>query len=312
VDAIAWFDALFLSTVAVKTEEPNSNVKPRRNDVRSLAIDALLQLFEPLTDFVIDAGLSTSDLYSIVRHAAVKRVAAQQLEVSRRINISGIAATTGISRSEISRILKTSSKKNERSMDSRQQSTNRILAAWHEEPKFTNPNGDPADLKIYGRGPTFDLLVKRHGRGIPTRAVLDELVRAHAVDLLPSQKIRAKTALAVHSGISPQMIKTFGDRAAELLDTLVSNMRSPDKPRFVANISGSTAVANGLPLFRREISSKGAGFLADMKEGLTQPTLKSRSRRSSKVSVTVFYHESDPRKIMRSLNSKRRNLRRHP
>jgi hypothetical protein len=296
----------------VKTEEPNSNAKSSRNDVRGLAISALLQLLEPLTDFVIDAGLSTSDLYSIVRQAAVRRVAAQQLEVSRRINISGIAATTGISRSEISRILKTAGKKDEKSMDSRQQSTNRILAAWHEEPKFTTPNGEPADLKIYGRGPTFDLLVKRHGRGIPTRAVLDELVRAHAVDLLPSQKIRARASLAVHSGISPQMIKAFGDRAAELIDTLVSNMRSPDKPRFIANISGSTATPSGLPLFRREISSKGAGFLADVKEGLNQPALKSRSRRSSKVSVTIFYHESDPEKIIRSLNSRRRNLRRQP
>jgi hypothetical protein len=237
----------------VKTEEPDNNSKSIRSDVRGLAISALLQLFEPLTDFVIDAGLSTSDLYSIVRQAAVRRVAAQQLEVSRRINISGIAATTGISRSEISRILKTTGKKDEKSPDSRQQSTNRILAAWHEEPRFTTPNGEPADLKIYGRGPTFDLLVKRHGRGIPTRAVLDELVRAHAVDLLPSQKIRARTSLAVHGGISPQMIKAFGDRAAELIDTLVSNMRSPHKPRFIANISGSTATPSGLPLFRREI-----------------------------------------------------------
>jgi hypothetical protein len=310
LSAIAPIDALF-ELFAVKTEEPGSNVKSSRNDVRGLAISALLQLFEPLTDFVIDAGLSTSDLYSIVRQAAVRRVAAQQIEVSRRINISGIAATTGISRSEISRILKIS-KKDEKLVDSRQQSTNRILAAWHEEPRFTTPNGEPADLKIYGRGPTFDLLVKRHGLGIPTRAVLDELVRAHAVDLLPSQKIRAKASLAVHSGISPQMIKAFGDRAAELIDTLVSNMRSPDKPRFIANISGSTATPNGLPLFRREISSKGAGFLADVKEGLNQPSLRSRSSRSSKVSVTVFYHESESEKIIRSTNLKRRNLRRQP
>ncbi len=296
----------------MKSEEPNNSAKLGRNDVRRLAISALLQLFEPLTDFVIDAGLSASDLNAIVRYAVVRRVAAQQLEVSRRVNISGIAATTGIPRAEISRILKATGKKDAKSMDARQQSTNRILAAWHEEPKFTTANGEPADLKIYGRGPTFDSLVKRHGRGIPTRAVLDELVRAKAVDLLPSQKIRAKTSLAIHTGISPQMIKAFGDRAAELIDTLVSNMRSPDKPRFVASISGSTSSLSGLPLFRREISSKGAGFLADIKEGLTQPASKNRSSRSNKVSVTVFYHESERVKVTGSLHSRRRNLRREP
>lgn len=294
----------------MKTEEPSNNAKLSRNDVRALARSALLHIFEPLTDFVIDAGLSTSDLYLILRHAAVRRVASRQLEVSRRINISGIAATTGIPRSEISRILKSTDKKNERLIDSRQQSTNRILAAWHEEPKFTTPNGEPSDLKIYGRGPTFELLVKRYGRGIPTRAVLDELVRAHAVDLLPSQKIRARTPLAIHSGISPHMIRTFGDRAAELIDTLVSNMRFPDKPRFVANISGSTVTSGGLPLFRREISNKGAGFLADVREGLNQSGSRSRRSRSNKVSVTVFYHEADPTEISGTPTSKRRNLRR--
>ncbi|MGD0493654.1 MAG: DUF6502 family protein [Steroidobacteraceae bacterium] len=301
-----------MSAILVKTEESNNNGKLSRNDVRVLARSALLQLFEPLTDFVIDAGLSTSDLYLILRHAAVRRIASRQLEVSRRINISGIAATTGIPRAEISRILKFTDKKSDKATGSHQQSTNRILAAWHEEPKFTTPNGEPADLKIYGRGPTFDLLVKRHGRGIPTRAVLDELVRAHAVDLLPSQRIRARTPLAIHSGISPHMIKTFGDRAAELIDTLVSNMRSPDKLRFVASISGSTVSSSELPLFRREISNKGSGFLADVKEGLNQSGSRSRRGHSNKVSVTIFYHESDSTKTSGTSTLRRRNLRRQP
>ncbi len=281
--------------------------------MRGLATSALLRLFEPLTDFAIDAGLSTSDLCLILRQAAVRRVAAHQLKASRRINISGIAATTGIPRSEISRMLKVAGAKSDKSIDTRQQSTNRILAAWHEEPKFTTPNGEPADLKIYGRGPTFDRLVKRHGRGIPTRAILDELIRAHAVDLLPCQKIRARTSLAVPSGITPQMIRTLGDRATELIDTLVSNMRSPQNPHFVASISGATTASGALPLFRRELSSKGAGFLADIKEGLDQNiSKKNRSRKSHRVSVTVFYHESDTTRILTSKTFRRRNLRRRP
>jgi DNA-binding phage protein len=296
----------------VKEEVSSKKAKLSRTNVRGLARGALLQLFEPLSEFAIDVGLSTSDLYSIIRQAAVRRVAAHQLEVSRRVNISGIAATTGIPRSEISRILKTAANKNVKSLDAPQQSTNRILAAWHEEPKFTTPNGEPADLKIYGRGPTFDLLVKRHGRGIPTRAILDELVRAHAVELLSSQRVRARTPLAVPSGISPQMIRAFGERATELIDTLVSNMKSPDNPKFVASISGSTAASRGLPLFRRELSSKGAGFLTDVKESLSQRISKNRSSGSNKVSVTVFYHESDLTKMSKSPNSRRRNLRRRP
>jgi hypothetical protein len=279
-----------------------------RNDVRAVARRALLQLFEPLTGFVIDAGLSTSELNSILRHAAVRSVASRQMQVSGRMNISGIAATTGIPRSEISRILKNSGRENGKLKDRRQQSTNRILAAWHNEPKFTDPNGQPADLKLYGRGATFESLVKAHGRGIPTRAMLDELIRTHAVDVLPSQRIRARTSLSVNRGISHQMIKAFGDRATELLSTMLTNMRDPESARFVASVSGSTLKANALPLLRRELSTKSAEFLADIQESLVQESTKNRS---NEVSVTVYYHEA-ARKTGRKMapSSKRRNFRR--
>jgi len=287
------------------------SVTPGRNDVRAVARRALLQLLEPLSEFVIDTGLSTNELNSILRHAAVRSMAARQLEVSDRVNISGIAATTGIPRSEISRILKNSDKKNEKLNDRRQQSTNRILAAWHEQPKFTDANGQPADLKLYGRGVSFESLVKAYGRGIPTRAVLDELVRTHAVDVLPSQKIRAKTSLSVHRGISHQMIKAFGDRAAELLSTMLTNMRDPGSARFVGSVSGFTLKANALPLFKKELSTKGAEFLAEIQESLAHEPVE-RSRRSNPVSVTVYYHEAVRRRASRKPpSSKRRNFRRN-
>ena len=88
------------------SDEFEGALRSKRIDVRLVAKKALLQLFEPLAGFVIDAGLSTNELHRIMRQAAVRSVAARQLEDSHRINISGIAATTGIPRAEISRILK--------------------------------------------------------------------------------------------------------------------------------------------------------------------------------------------------------------
>jgi hypothetical protein len=280
-------------------------------DSRVVARRALLQLFEPLTGFVMDAGLSTKELHSILRHAAVRSVAARQREVSHRINISGIAATTGIPRSEISRILKLTEESEEQPTDRGQQSTNRILAAWHEEPRFTNANGQPAELKLYGRGTSFESLVKTHGGGIPTRAVLDELVRTRAVDVLPGQKVRARASSTVHRGISPRVIRDFGDRATELLSTMLSNMRASESPRFVASISGSTVGSNALPLLRKELSNKSTQFLAEVKECLMQEPIKKAGRDMSTMSVTVFYYESSRRhSYKRQSSSKRRNFRR--
>jgi hypothetical protein len=293
-------------------DKSEGSLKSKRNAVRVVARKAILQVFEALAGFVIDAGLSANELHSILRHAIVRSVANRQLEISHRVNISGIAATTGIPRAEISRILKSRAELSEQPVDRQQKSTNRILAAWHEEPKFTDTNGQPADLELYGRGVTFESLVKTYGRGIPTRALLDELLRARAVEVLPSQKIRAKTSFAIDRGINPQAIKALGDRATDLISTMLSNMKERDNPQFIASVSGSPIAPNALPLFRKELSIKGAEFLADIQESLTQKPAVKSGIASGTVGVTIFYHESFRKNnYKKSSKAKRTNFRRN-
>jgi hypothetical protein len=297
----------------------NASHKPApkaRNDVQVLAKKALLQLFEPLIGFVLDSGLSTPELHAILREAAVRTVAARQMEIARRVNISGIAASTGIPRGEISRILKSNEDSSRQITDRRQQSTNRILSVWHQDPKFTTPAGKPADLKIYGKGATFEALVRNFGRGIPTRAMLDELTRAGAVEVLSSRLVRVKTLVAVDRGVTPRVIRSFGERATELLSTMLQNMRNPDSPQFIASISEATIAPTVLPLIRKELATKGADFLADIHDFLirdtTDETTKRRPSRSSRVSVTIYYHESPHGvKSKRQAVRKRQNLRRN-
>ena len=263
--------------------------------------------------FVLDSGLSTLELHSIIREAAVRTVAARQLELARRVNISGIAASTGIPRAEISRILNSKTGSSRRVVDRFQQSTNRILAVWHQDPKFANPAGKPMDLRMYGRGTTFDSLVRSYGRGIPTRAMLDELTRVGAAEVLSSNLVRAKAMVAVDCGMTPRVIRSFGERAAELLSTMLQNMKNPSNPKFVACISGTNIPPAVVPLFRKELASKGADFLADMRDSLVRETGDGigtrRTPQSKRVSVTIFYHESQS-KQKRVAARKRRNFRR--
>lgn len=284
-------------------------------DVRAAARKALARLLEPLTGFVFDSGLSIKDVHEILRTAAVRGVATRQLEISRRVNISGISASTGIPRAEISRILKSGPVSPDANSDRHQQSTNRILSAWYQDPRFTTPDGQPADLKIYGRGCTFESLVKLHGKGIPTRAVLDELIRTRAIELRSAQFIRLKTPVAVDRGITPQVVKAFGDRVSELMGTLLHNMRERENASFVASAAHVTVSANDLPILRREISSRGAEFLNEIQEIVARGPLKARSlpkgKKGPSVSVTIFYHEEPSKsKNKKSVLTRRRNFRR--
>lgn len=295
---------------------PENTTRTNRNDIRAVARKALAQLLEPLVGFVLDSGLSSEELHLILREAAIRSVAARQLRVAQRINISGIAASTGIPRAEISRILKSNANSLREYADRQQQTTNRILAVWHQDPKFTTSAGKPADLKIYGRGSTFETLVRNYGRGIPTRAMLDELTRTGAAEVLtPRQIIRVTSSVAVDRGVSARAIRAFGLRVAELMSTMLQNMRNPEAPGFIASVSSANISPALLPLFRKELASKGADFLEDIHDSLnreaTSDSANRRPSRASRVSVTIFCHETGREvKAKKGIVRKRRNFRR--
>lgn len=287
--------------------------KLKRRDIQVIARKALANLLRPLAGFVLDTGLSAVELQRIWRIAAVRNAADRQRETNVRVSISGIAAATGLSRAEISRILRMPER--QAVTDREWQSTNRILSAWHEDPKYTNAAGDPADLKIFGPGVTFDSLVRAYGRGIPTRALLDELARTASVKVLSSRKVRVRALVAVDHGVGPRAVKVFGDRAAELLTTMLSNMRFPEKYRFVSSVEAVITSPELIPILRKEISTKGADLLAGIRESLFREPFgkdqKQNTKNAIKVAVTIYYDESANQSNTSEKPSRsRRNLRR--
>ena len=85
--------ANFSGSFQVPLDEPEQPVRKNHNDVRIVARKAITQMLQPLVGFALDSGLSAQELRSILREAAVRSVAARQLDVTHRVNISGIAAS---------------------------------------------------------------------------------------------------------------------------------------------------------------------------------------------------------------------------
>lgn len=224
-----------------------------QSDPRAVAVAAFLRLFEPLTQFAIDIGLSPIELNSILRHASVKGLAERQRLLVRRVNISGISARTGIPRSEISRILRSG---DDRAIVSRQPSMYRVITAWRTKPRFTDVSGSPLDLKIYGKGSTFESLVRAHGAGIPLRATLDEMIRIGAVEMVAPQKVRVIGTSIKRRNFDAHFIEAFGESAAEFISLLLSNAREPGGAQYVGTASGAAAPSNLLPPKRKNFRRK--------------------------------------------------------
>jgi Family of unknown function (DUF6502) len=250
----------------------------------------------------------------MLREAAVLSAASLQIEDAGRLNISGIAATTGLPRAEISRILSSvTTSATDQASDRHQLPTNRILAAWRHDPRFGTASGRPAELRIYGRGATFESLARNYGRGIPTRAVLDELMRTGAIEVRPSMKVRMNSTVSIKPGITRHSVETFG-RAAEIFYGMLSgvghacaylSVEKTSKVRFSATDAGD---------LQREISKKSEEFLVDLKQVLMRTKNRSAGvSTTARVKVLVLCQpiKWESRMKKKQPEKGRRNLRRH-
>jgi hypothetical protein len=242
---------------------------------------------------------------SILRSTAVQSAALRQLEDSARVNISGIAAITGIPRREVSRILNSIGSLAIGPIERHQNTASRVLSAWHHDPRFLTASRRPRDLKIFGDGPSFESLTRKYGQGIPVRAVVDELKRVGAIELLTSsQKIHLKKPFAINPRITLKTIKDF----AAAVDGLFSCLPSFSDPVFVEKVSGTKAWSGPVPLVRRKFGPNAFALLRELQNKLAIKQGKHRSEDSEQVAhltVTIVYTEGRVRLEKPRLKSRR-------
>ena len=85
-------------------------------------------------------------------------------------------------------------------------------------------------LPIFGKRRSFEQLVALCGRGIPVRAMLDELTQIDAVERLPDQRVKAKSRIPIPTGLTGDAIAAIGERTGDLLETLTNNLRRTAEP----------------------------------------------------------------------------------
>lgn len=285
-------------------------------DQRNGALTSIAKIAAPLSEFAVLMGLSVADIEMVLRESVVRAAAKLQMEKSNRLNVSGIAASTGLSRTIVSRTLK-SSKRVRLSSINRSQFTNRVLGAWHRDPKYVDQNGAPATIDVFGRGSTFESLVRRHGGGLPVRAILDELIRVGAIEMSSNQQVKARSSIAIARGFDNAMIESIGNRVSELLSTMTGNLRSESSAKLVASVDADHVSNEIIGLIRREVTNRGANLLSNIEETLFPKNSAKRIKRrrsdsgGRRVSVTVYYFDDQiSQEVEHSTVLLRKNLKR--
>jgi hypothetical protein len=297
---------------------PLTHESRSQDPLKEAAIIALTRIADPLIDLMFDAGITVQEFNRLLRERSVRVAAARITKDGGRSSNSRVAIMTGLPRTEVARILSAGDASSGRHAG--QHPARKVLAAWYSTAAFLRSNGDPDVLPIFGRRRSFEQLVATHSGGIPVRAMLDQLAQIDAVEILPGQRVRAKSRLPIFTGLTRNAVAIIGERAGDLLETLKGNLRATAKPLFEGTAVVVDVDVDSVPLLRRELEQQGAAFIDTANSLLARSRTKSRRSASKepqkcRVGVTVYYFQDET--LSESGfgaplgGGRRKNLRRH-
>ena len=240
---------------------------------------ATLRLLEPLARLLLEARIGIGEFTALARLAYVK-AAAHEGQESRggRVNVSRIAASTGLTRVEVAALLA-----EQRGAPPRQQRgrvrAERVLQGWWNDREFQDPPGIPARLPRKGAKRSFAALVKRHsGDSHNAAAILEELLRSRAVREHPDGALEAVSRTCVNVGWDEAGIEALGEELAEHIETLLYNLRNPDRPRFAKRILCGHLDPHAARVIVPELAEQAEIFLEGAQEALNRPKHPSLKR----------------------------------
>jgi hypothetical protein len=189
-------------------------------------VAALFRLLRPLVRLLLRHGIPFGVLTDVVKQVYVDVAFKEFGLAGRRQTMSRVAILTGLSRKEVARLSRLN-RWDDRAAVQQYNRAARVISAWVREPEFHDASGQPAPLPLEGDDPSFGSLVRRYSGDMPVRAVLDELLRVRAVELLDDGRIRLLTRSYVPAGGEIDKLGILGTDVADLIATIDRNLRCP-------------------------------------------------------------------------------------
>ena len=266
-------------------------------DIKSAVSAATLRLLRPLARFLLEARIGIGELNALARLAYVQAaVQSGAGSGAYRINVSRIAATTGLTRVEVAALLA-----EERGAPPREHRgrvrAERVLQGWWNDPEFQDRSGAPERLKRKGPRRSFAALVRRYsGDSHNAAPILDELLRSKAVREREDGTLEALSRTCVNVGWDSEGIAALGEELGEHFETLLYNLKNPDNPRFARRVICAYLDAYAARVAIPELAEQAEIFLEGAEDVLTRSKYGAGSKRASanglKVAVALqFFQE---------------------
>ena len=253
----------------------------------------------PLARILIRAGISFRQFSELAKAAFVDQTLAEHDFCGRPTNVSRIAVRTGLSRKEISRILRRSADKGVESEQAEAAKYHfhqaaRVLQLWHSDARFVGEDGRPKDLAIEGAAETFVSLVRSAGGDVPPGAVRAELMAAGAILEVGGGYLRVLKRDYVPEDIGEELIVGLTLVVYPAIAGVAHNVEKHGLHTFMQRVAFSNRlVPAAVPLFRQVARKRSTDFVQSVDDWLSSNEVEPEQppAQGDYVAVGVFYFE---------------------
>jgi hypothetical protein len=230
---------------------------------------ALAKLLRPLIRLLLKHSFPYSAFESIAKRVYVETAMADFALPGKKPSISRAAILTGLTRKDVNLLLAEPSSRADRATGYYNRAA-RVLTAWVREPRFAGLGESPQPLSIDGPD-GFGELVRLHGGDVPTRAVLDELQRVGAVQVLADGRVALRQRAYVPQDSMVQKLGILGTDVGELIETITHNIEhGATDARYQRKVMHVGIPVDALPAFREMSARQSQALLEDLDAWLTE------------------------------------------
>ena len=255
---------------------------------------ALRKVLTPLVRVMIRFGFSYGTFSEVARSVFVEQAYQQLQREEQKATASAVAAVTGLSRKEVSRL----ANGDDAALVETEQKRNRaaqLMSGWSNDPDFSS-EGLPKKLSLAGDSDSFSELVRRYGSDVTSASMLALLTRNGAVES-DGNNVWLLSEAYIPMGTPIERLEILGTDASELMTTIAHNIdATPDQRVFQRKVSVDQLSAEDVTDFRAFSDEQSQALLETYDAWLTNRARQSSSTddvaRNEAVSVGIYFHAS--------------------
>jgi hypothetical protein len=236
-------------------------------------ISAYRKIMAPLVRILLKNGVSYGEFSEMLKNVFVEVAERDMGMPGRKPSQARVAILTGLTRKEVAKQKETIARGDLVEASNLNRVT-RVLEAWHTDPEYTGAYGLPIELWFDRTGDksSFCALVRKHSGDMAPRAMLDELLRIRAAEVLQSGQIRVLMRAYIPQSLHPDALERLGTVVNNFVTTYEFNMEhnAEGATRFERVVYADNGLAIELmPAFDGLIRVKGQQLLVELDNWLS-------------------------------------------